>query len=81
MVNLAGLCACRGVLACFEAMLATGPPFYLSTFYQRNELGLRMSLLLGSSPLANCFASALAYGIVQIKSDREAWRWLFIIGK
>lgn len=60
-------------------MLATGSPFYLSTFYQRRELGLRMALLLGSSPLAACFASALAYGITQIKSSWGPWRWLFVI--
>ncbi|KAJ5085032.1 hypothetical protein N7532_009803 [Penicillium argentinense] len=36
-------------------------------------------MLLGMSPVANCFASALAYGITQIKGPLEPWRYLFII--
>lgn len=31
------------------------------------------------SPLANCFAGALAYGITQIEGSLEPWRLLFII--
>ena len=54
-------------------------PYYLSLFYQRSELAFRTSLLLGMSPLANCFAGALAYGITQIKGSIEPWRLLFII--
>lgn len=54
-------------------------PLYLSLFYDRTELALRLSLLLGMSPLANCFAGALAYGITHIKGTLEPWRWLFII--
>lgn len=79
--NLAGLAACRAILGVCEVMLATGSPFYLSMFYQRHELGLRMAFLLGSSPLANCFASAVAYGITHINSSWADWRWLFVIGK
>ncbi|RDW94453.1 hypothetical protein BP5796_00216 [Coleophoma crateriformis] len=77
--NLAGLAACRAILGICEVMLATGSPFYLSMFYQRHELGLRMAFLLGSSPLANCFASAVAYGITHINSSWADWRWLFVI--
>jgi hypothetical protein len=33
------------------------------------------------SPVANCFASALAYGITQIEGSIEPWRYLFIIGE
>ena len=54
-------------------------PYYLSLFYQRRELAFRTSLLLGMSPLANCFAGALAYGITQIRGSLEPWRLLFII--
>lgn len=48
-------------------------------FYQRNELAFRTSLLLGMSPLANTFASALAYGISNIKNSIAPWRLIFII--
>ena|ERR1700761_1857573 len=78
--NLAGIIVVRCILGIFEASFGAGAPFYLSLFYQRKELALRVSLLLGMSPLANCFAGALAYGITHIKHGIAPWRWLFIIG-
>ncbi|KAJ5116663.1 hypothetical protein N7456_001011 [Penicillium angulare] len=74
------LIACRCLLALFEAVFGCGAPYFLSLFYQRRELGYRMSFLLGMSPVANCFASALSYGISQIKGSLEPWRYIFIIG-
>jgi MFS family permease len=79
--NFSQLLVCRCLLGIFEAIFGSGAPYFLSLFYQRNELGFRVSLLLGMSPVANCFASALAYGITQIKGSLEPWRYLFIIGK
>ncbi|KAJ5249964.1 hypothetical protein N7489_000374 [Penicillium chrysogenum] len=73
------LVATRSLLGIFEAAFGAGAPYFLSLFYQRQELGLRVSLLLGMSPVANCFASALAYGITHIRGSIEPWRYLFII--
>ena len=81
VTNMAGLIVCRCFLGIFEAGFGAGAPYYLSLFYQRKELGLRVSLLLGMSPLANCFAASLAYGITHIKGSIAPWRLLFIIGK
>jgi MFS family permease len=78
---MAGLVDVRCFLGIFEASFGAGAPYYLSLFYQRGELAKRVSLLLGMSPLANCFAGALAYGITQIKHGMEPWRWLLIIGR
>ena len=75
------LVACRSLLGIFESVFGCGAPYFLSLFYQRNELGFRISLLTGMSPIANCFASTLAYGITQIKGSLKPWRYLFIIGK
>lgn len=79
--NMAELIVCRCFLGVFEAAFGAGAPYFLSLFYQRNELGFRVSFLLGMSPVANCFASALAYGITQIKHSIASWRYLFIIGE
>lgn len=79
--NMAELIVCRCLLGVFEAAFGAGAPYFLSLFYQRYELGFRVSLLLGMSPVANCFASALAYGITQIKHSIAPWRYLFIIGE
>jgi MFS family permease len=78
--NMAGLIATRCFLGIFEATFGSGAPYFLSQLYKRRELGFRMSLLLGMSPLANTFASSLAYGITHIRGSLEPWRLLFIIG-
>lgn len=80
VTNFAKMIVCRSFLGAFEAAFGAGAPYFLSFFYQRKELGLRLAILLGMSPLANCFASALAYGITQIHSHLEPWRILFLIG-
>ncbi|KAI7764252.1 hypothetical protein LZL87_012661 [Fusarium oxysporum] len=77
--NMAQLIVTRIFLGIFEATFGAGAPFFLSCLYKRRELGLRMSILLGMSPLANTFASSLAYGITHIKGSLAPWRLLFII--
>ncbi|EAU32861.1 conserved hypothetical protein [Aspergillus terreus NIH2624] len=77
--NMAELVVCRCLLGIFEAAFGAGAPYFLSMFYQREELGFRTSILLGMSPVANCFASALAYAITRIRHSIAPWRFLFII--
>ncbi|OAQ79065.1 repressible alkaline phosphatase precursor [Purpureocillium lilacinum] len=77
--NMAHLVVARGFLGVFEATFGAGAPYFLSMLYRRKELGFRMSLLVGMSPLANTFASSLAYGITQIRGSLAPWRLLFII--
>lgn len=79
--NKAGLMTARAFLGFFEAAFGAGAPYFLSLFYQRRELGKRVAMLTGMSPLANCFASSLAYGILHIRASVAGWRLLFIIGK
>lgn len=79
--NYVGLLTCRILLAIFEAGFGAGVPYYLSLCYKRRELGFRVSILLGSSPIANCFAGAMAFGISHVKSSLEPWRLIFLIGK
>ncbi|KAF2625565.1 MFS general substrate transporter [Macroventuria anomochaeta] len=77
--NKAGLMTARAFLGFFEAAFGAGAPYFLSLFYQRRELGKRVAMLTGMSPLANCFASSLAYGILHIKASIAPWRLLFLI--
>ncbi|KAM5355039.1 hypothetical protein ACJ41O_001685 [Fusarium nematophilum] len=77
--NMAELIVTRVFLGIFEATFGAGAPYFLSCIYKRGELGFRMSILLGMSPLANTFASSLAYGITHINGSLEPWRLLFII--
>ena len=74
------LIICRCFLGAFEAAFGAGAPYFLSLFYQRRELALRVCILLGMSPLANCFAGALAYGLTQVNPDVIApWRLLLLV--
>lgn len=75
-----GLMALRFLIGAFEAGFGPGVAFFLSWFYNRREMALRYGLFIGASALANCFASSLAYGIVQAKAGIADWRLLFIIG-
>lgn len=78
--NFAGLVALRCLMGAFEAGFAPGVALYLSFFYPRSEMGLRYGLFISFSAIANCFASALAYGIVHANTSIANWRLLFIIG-
>ncbi|KAL2205039.1 MFS general substrate transporter, partial [Sarocladium strictum] len=77
--NLTQLIVCRVLLGIFEATFGAGAPYFLSMLYKRRELGFRMSLLLSMSPVANTFASSLAYGITHIKGSMHPWRLLLLI--
>lgn len=74
-----GMMALRFLLGCFEAGFGPGVPYYLSFFYLRKEIGLRIGLFLSAGPLATCFAGALAYGITSGHVSIANWRLLFLI--
>lgn len=77
--SFAGLMALRCLMGAFEAGFAPGVALYLSFFYHRSEMGLRYGLFISCSAIANCFASALAYGIVQADAALAPWQLLFVI--
>ena len=74
-----GMMALRFFLAVFEGGFGPGVPYYLSFFYRRRELGLRVGIFLSAGPLASCFAGALAYGITSGHAAIASWRLLFLV--
>ena len=58
-----------------------GIPFYLSFFFRRDELALRVGLFIAAAPLATTFASFLAWAIVGLgdKTGIASWRLLFLV--
>ena len=74
-----GLMACRFFLGLAEAGYGPGIPYFLSFFYLRHEVGLRIGLFFSSAPLANTFAGALAYGITSGYPSLASWRLLFLV--
>ena len=74
-----GLMVCRFLLAIPEAMYGPAVPLYLSYFYPRERVGLRIGIFLSGSALANAYGGALAYGISQAHGSIAPWRILFLV--
>ncbi|CAL3973279.1 unnamed protein product [Diplocarpon coronariae] len=79
--NFGGLIAIRLVLGAVEAGLFPGLAVYLTFFYTKRELAVRIGYLFVSSALAGGFGGLLAYGIGHMDglAGQSGWRWIFII--
>lgn len=77
--NFGGLMAVRFLLGIFEAAFQPGVALYMSFFYHRSEMTLRYGIWISVSALASCFASALAYGLVQAKTAVAGWQLLYLV--
>ncbi|KAF6798901.1 major facilitator superfamily transporter [Colletotrichum sojae] len=77
--NFAGIMVLRFLVGAFEAGFVPAVALYLSFFYHRGEMGLRYGLFISFSPLASCFAAALAYGLVNAKASIPNWKLLFLV--
>lgn len=74
------LVALRLVIGLFEAGFYPTACFYLSTFYTRYDLAIRIGLFYGMYAVAGAFSGAIAYGIFHINGALHGWQYLFIIG-
>jgi MFS family permease len=76
-----GLIACRLILGLLEGGLFPGLTVYLTMFYTKKELALRIGYLFVSSALAGACGGLLAYGIGFMGGigGYSGWRWVFII--
>ncbi|KAG5978728.1 hypothetical protein E4U55_006012 [Claviceps digitariae] len=81
--SLAGLLACRLLLGALEAGLFPGLNVYLTFFYTKNELALRVGYLFVSAAAAGALGGLLAYGIGAMDGvvvrGMSGWRWIFIL--
>ncbi|TFK82621.1 MFS general substrate transporter [Polyporus arcularius HHB13444] len=77
--NFPGLLVARISLGVFEAALSPGVPFYMSLFYTRQEIGLRLATYGGFAAVAGAFGGLLAFGIQHARTTIATWRVLFII--
>lgn len=75
------LIAVRLILGVVEAGLFPGLNVYLTFFYTKQELALRVGYLFVSAAIAGALGGLLAYGIGQMAgiSGYSGWRWIFII--
>ena len=76
-----GLIACRLLLGVVEAGLFPCMTLYLTFFYTKRELALRIGYLFVSAALAGAFGGLLAYGIGHLDhvNGLRGWRYIMII--
>lgn len=82
VTSTAGLLVVRFFLGVVEAPFFPCAIFYLSCWYKKSELGIRMALLVSGLILSNAFAGLIAAGILsgmQGVGNLKAWQWLFIL--
>ncbi|KAL6915062.1 hypothetical protein FSHL1_012735 [Fusarium sambucinum] len=78
--NPAGLAAVRFFLGVFEASFAPGCALYLSFWYLKSELSLRIAAYAGMSALSGVLSGVIAYGIGRAQGMAVSpWQALFII--
>ncbi|KAH8663785.1 putative MFS transporter [Ilyonectria robusta] len=79
--SFGGLIACRLLLGLLEGGLFPGLTVYLTMFYTKQELALRIGYLFVSSALAGACGGLLAYGIgfADGTAGLSGWRWVFIL--
>ncbi|KAK0784837.1 hypothetical protein LTR48_001955 [Friedmanniomyces endolithicus] len=80
--NAGDIIACRFILGLVEAPFFAGVLFYLSKWYTKGELNLRMSIFYSGSLLSGAFGNLIAAGILHGlagKNGLSAWQWLYII--
>lgn len=73
---------CRFILGLVEAPFFPGVLFYLSKWYTKSELNLRMSIFYSGSLISGAFGNLIAAGILNglgHKHGLSPWQWLYII--
>ncbi|KAI1430779.1 DNA-repair protein rad2 [Xylaria sp. CBS 124048] len=75
------LVALRVLLGAFEAGLFPGLNVYLTFFYTKQELALRVGYLFVSAAIAGAVGGLLAFGIGHLDGVHglSGWRWIMII--
>jgi MFS family permease len=76
-----GLIACRLMLGAVEGGLFPGMAVYLTFFYTKRELALRIGYLFVSAALAGACGGLLAFAIGHMDgvAGESGWRWILII--
>jgi hypothetical protein len=73
--------ACRALLGLLQGGFVPDLVLYMSYFYTKTELPIRLAGFGMSSNLCSIVASFLAYGILHLDgvAGQAGWRWLFLI--
>ncbi|THV07792.1 MFS general substrate transporter [Dendrothele bispora CBS 962.96] len=76
-----GLVVARAILGAIEGPMFPGIVLYLSGFYTRKELALRVAVFFSSASLSGAFSGLLAAAIVNMDGigGKPGWAWIFIL--
>ncbi|OJD24545.1 hypothetical protein ACJ73_04096 [Blastomyces percursus] len=79
--NYPGLIAARFFLGLLEGGLFPGIVLYLSSFYRRHELQVRVGLFFSAAALSGAFSGLLAAAIQNMEGLRNlrGWQWIFLL--
>ncbi|KAG9218158.1 hypothetical protein CCMSSC00406_0008097 [Pleurotus cornucopiae] len=72
---------CRALLGILQGGFIPDLILYLSYFYTKTELPLRLAFFWMSSNVCTIAASFLAFGVLRLRGHegKEGWRWLFLV--
>ncbi|KIM38325.1 hypothetical protein M413DRAFT_30171 [Hebeloma cylindrosporum] len=81
VTNFIALASVRVLLGLVEGPIASCIVNYLSGFYTRKELSLRIALFFSTASLSGAFSGLLAAAIQNMDSiaGRPGWAWIFIL--
>ncbi|KAF9893439.1 hypothetical protein FE257_010751 [Aspergillus nanangensis] len=81
VTDFSSVCGVRFLLGCFEGGILPGIAYYLSRWYTRKELALRLALYVVMAPLAGAFGGLLASGILRLDDfgSVHTWEKIFVI--
>jgi sugar phosphate permease len=79
--NYAGLVACRLLLGAVEGGLFPGLTIYLTLFYTKREIAVKVGYLFVSSAIAGALGGLLSYciGFMDGVAGQRGWRWIMIL--
>ncbi|KAF8183429.1 MFS general substrate transporter [Pholiota molesta] len=79
--SFAGLATARFFLGLVEGPMFPGIVLYLSSFYTREELSLRIAFFFSAASLSGAFSGLLAAAIDNMNGigGKPAWAWIFIL--
>ncbi|KAJ5885492.1 major facilitator superfamily domain-containing protein [Penicillium taxi] len=81
MKGRSGFFACRFLIGLFMGGFIPDSILYLSYFYKKSEMPIRLALFWFVDTMSGVIASFIAYGVLHMRGvdGREGWRWLFLI--
>ncbi|KAH7913734.1 major facilitator superfamily domain-containing protein [Hygrophoropsis aurantiaca] len=81
VTTYSGLLACRFFLGLLEGGLFPGLVLYLSFFYPRDRLQIRVATFFAAASLSGAFSGLLAAGIMEMNgaAGKPGWAWIFIL--